>query len=219
MKITHVAQTLTVALLVITAWLAYQASEEARSANYKMDRLTAQHREVNHQNVLVTPQADSGSLLPPAPVTAPAPAPVTAAPGPIQLPPASPAPVSAEPTAAALMASAGTTPPPPPPSGVTILQSNDMTPLQRKVKDAPSLGKIKDVVSEHGFVTFQVPEGTGLKTGMKFDLRRSTAVVGRIVVSAIEPDAVIANIDPKSVPAGVSVQVGDEIISVIMSAN
>ena len=223
MKLTHIAQALTLALLAVTAWLAYQATEEARMANEKMDRLTGRVTAAAADAAIAASQS-AGSMLPaPAPPPAPDQAVPPSQPAPAAPPAATAATPSApqtapEPTAAALAragnpqaaasAPAGSAPAP---------AAAQLTPLQKRVLDAPSLGKITDVVPQHGFVAFKVPEGSGLKTGMKFDLRRNSAVVGRITVAAIEPDAVVADLDPKSVPAGVSVQVGDEVISIIMT--
>jgi len=224
MKLTHIAHLLTLVLLAITAWLAYQATEESRKANAKMDRLTAQQTSLTAPLMQsVTMESDPSLLTPPTVANLAAPAvPVVSAPGGSSLPtpPAAPP----EPTAASLAAagapavSAAPTmvmTPAAPAAPVTLAAPAALTPLQRRVKDAMSLGKVKDVVPEHGFVTFQAPGDVGLKAGQQFDLRRNAAVVGRITISAIEPDAVVANLDPKSVPSGLSVQAGDEIISII----
>ena len=222
MKLTHLAHLLTLVLLAITAWLAYQATEESRKANAKMDRLTAQQASLTAPTMQsVTMESDPSLLNTPKAAStpvAPAPVPVVSAPASSSLPPSPTAPVAApEPTAAAL-AAAGAPPAPVVAAStapVTLAAPAALTPLQRRVKEAMSLGKVKDVVPEHGFVTFQAPGDVGLKVGQQFDLRRNAAVVGRITISAIEPDAVVANLDPKSVPSGLSVQAGDEIISII----
>ncbi len=206
MKLTHIAQGLTLLLVMVTLWLAWQAGEESKKANAKMDRLTAQATSMGSFSASVQEQ---GSMLPPvtAPSLPPEPAPaVPTAPVPVvnsTFPPAD-EPTGAELARASLPASAPVT-----------VQPGELTALQKRVKEAPSLGKVQDFVAEHGFVTFQVVADSGLKPGMQFDLRRDAAVVGRIKIDFIEGTDVIANLDPKSVPAGVTVQKGDEIISVI----
>lgn len=208
MKLTHIAQGLTLLLVIVTVWLAWQANEESKKANAKMDRLTAQATSMGSFNPATIPTGvEEGSLLPP--VTAPPPAPAPVQPTVAAVPVVAPPP-AAEPTAAELARAAQPTPAPAP-----ALAPGELTPLQKRVKEAPSLGKIQDYVAEHGFVTFQVVSDSGLKPGMQFDLRRDSSVVGRIKIDIIEGTDVIANVDPKSVPAGVTVQKGDEIISVI----
>lgn len=90
-----------------------------------------------------------------------------------------------------------------------------MTPLQRHVKESPALGKVVEAVPEQGFVVLDTTSKQNVKTGMLFDLRRDAAIVGRVTVSAVEDTGTVANLDPKSVPAGISVQTGDEVIAVI----
>jgi len=211
MKLTHIAQGLTLLLVIVTVWLAWQANEESKKANAKMDRLTAQATSMGSFSQAAFEQ---GSLLPPVAAPAPAapepespPASASFSPG---IPVVNPAPPAvSEPTGAEL---ARASLPAPAPTG---LAPGELTPLQKRVKDAPSLGKVQDFVAEHGFVTFQVVADSGLKPGMQFDLRREASVVGRIKIDIIEGTDVIANLDPKSLPAGVTVQKGDEIISVI----
>jgi hypothetical protein len=225
MKLTHLANLLTIALLLVTAWLAWEASKEAKLAGDKVDRLTAHQRAteaylpVSHDDAatkfIPSPMAQTPAATPSAEPIAPVP-PSTPVAAPKPNVPTIPA--GSEPTAAALAAAGSPKPPTltptaPPPAAPSV--PGALTPLQRRVKDAPSMGKVKDFVAEHGFITFQAPADFGLKPGMKFDLRRDAAVVGRITIDVIEPDAVIANLDPKSVPEGVEVKVGDDIISVM----
>jgi hypothetical protein len=215
MKLTHIAQGLTLLLVLATVWLAWQASDEAKKANAKMDRLTAQATSMgtfpsgpasaasNEPSLLPAPTA----ALPVQPTAPPASASITP-PIPVVETAGNTAP-SSEPTAAELARAA--TPSAPAPA----LPPGELTALQKRVKDAPTLGKIQEFSPEYGFVAFQVVEDSGLKPGMKFDLRRDAAVVGRIAIDHIEGVNVIANLESKSVPAGVVVQKGDEIISVI----
>ncbi|MBL9114768.1 MAG: hypothetical protein JNJ83_07140 [Verrucomicrobiaceae bacterium] len=226
MKLTHIANALTIALLLVTAWLAWEASKEAKIAADKVDRLTAHQRQMESMQ----PQVIHATSAPPAADGTAAIHPPMIPVQPSPQPPSNPVPANTpagtaaqaptpEPTAAALAATgnpaiiapavANTAPSPAP------LPPGTLTPLQRRVRDAPALGKIKDFVAEHGFVTFEAPADFGLKPGMKFDLRRDSSVVGRITIAAIEPEAVVADLDPKSVPEGVEVKAGDDIISVM----
>ena len=254
MKLAHLAQTLTIALLICTAYLAWQAQQEAATANAKFDRLTKQAEsalKVSDQlseglvpgltmpmqipgaskaptSVASAPQATelTKEMLPPLPKPLPS-APevpaqkVTAS---ISPPPAvapstptlgsagTPAPsVAAAPTAPTQSAPAS-----PAKAGVDPSAPLPLTPLQRRVKDSPSLAKIKEVVLDQGFVTLDAGTKVGLQKGLKFDLRRDSAVVGRISITDADEAEAVADLDPKSVPAGVTVQTGDELISVII---
>jgi hypothetical protein len=91
-----------------------------------------------------------------------------------------------------------------------------LTPLQRRVKDAPSIGAVKEFVADQGFVTLAAGTKNGLKEGMKFDLRREASVVGRVTITMAEEAEAIADLDSKSVPAGMTVKAGDELISVVL---
>lgn len=221
MKLTHIAHGLTLILIVVTAWLAFQANEESKKANAKMDRLTAQATSMGTFRPDAV-ETNGGSMLPSAAVI-PTATPPTASvsPGsassvPAVPPPVMPAATPEQPTAAALAREVMPPASSPVAAPVAAAVPGVLTPLQKRVKEAPSLGKVQDFVAEHGFVTFNVVEDSGLKPGMKFDLRRDAAVVGRITIEAVEGKEVIANLDPKSVPAGVAVQKGDDIISVVM---
>lgn len=223
MKLAHVAQGLTIALLLITAWLAWEAREESAAANAKVERLTK------------ASQVSAAPVDPALTMNAPLIAPVAP-------PPAS---VPSAPQPAAQKATASITPPekpaepakpltmpplpkplvmPPPGSAgspaPSVANAPDaplpLTPLQRRVKDSPALGKVKEVVMDQGFVTLEAGTKQGLQKGMKFDLRRDSAIVGRITVSNVEDGESVADLDPKSVPAGITIKPGDEVISQIL---
>ena len=218
MKLAPIAQVLTIALLVVTSYLAWQARDESIKASTKVDLQTRQFREIVAQvaaqqaspnlvpglvTPLSAPTATSSNLppLPSAPATASATAPVSppAATLPPAVSPAPTAPAGSVPTVAAAPAAA------------------PLTPLQRRVKDAPSIGAVKEYVAEQGFVTLAAGKKNGIKEGMKFDLRRDAAVVGRVTISMAEDNEAVADLDPRSVPAGVTVKTGDEIIAVVLA--
>ncbi|MDB6120217.1 MAG: hypothetical protein JWO08_3998, partial [Verrucomicrobiaceae bacterium] len=55
----------------------------------------------------------------------------------------------------------------------------------------------------------------GLKEGQKFDVRRDASVVGRIRVSSVDETEAVADLDVKSVPSGVTLRAGDEVIGMV----
>ena len=243
MKLSHFAQALTLALIAVTAYLAWQAQEESSKANAKMDQFTQQHR------ALAAAQADaSASLVPglttplamPSSATAPSSLPplptVQAAPAPVPAPVAPPAPISLPAPQTALAPAPAAVPqlpgplpevaakPASVPAGSPVASTTPapstveavLTPLQRRVKSSPLIGKVKEALMEQGFVAVDVGTKHALRKGMKLDLRRDSAIVGRITVTDVEENEAIADLDLKSIPSGVKVQAGDELISVVL---
>lgn len=244
MKLSHFAQALTLVLIAVTAYLSWQAQQEASKASAKVDQFTQQQRAVASAQAeasaslvpgLATPMsmpapAPSASSLPPLPAAPPAaaPAPVVAS-APVQaiaaapvpsVPSAAPAPVASKPSSPGLTPAtpvsrpAGSAPiaVAPAPSPMPLI-----TPLQRRVKDSPALGKVKEALMEQGFVALDVGSKNGLKAGLKLDLRRDSAIVGRVTVTSVEEGEAIADLDVKSIPPGVKVQPGDELISIVLA--
>lgn len=205
MKMLYLSVTLMLALLAATAYLAMQARDEAVKANVKMDLFTQQQRAVAAQN-----QSAEVQLPPPeAPVAA------SVSPAPKASLPAGSAPSVSAPVSPArpLTAAAGSpavidTPAP-------AAAEAPLTPAQRLVKSAPSIAKVKEFVADQGFVVLSAGSKQGLSEGVKFDLRRDASVVGRIKISSVDEVESIANLDFKSVPAGVTVQAGDEVIGMV----
>lgn len=95
-------------------------------------------------------------------------------------------------------------------------EATPMTPLQKKVTAAAMIGKVVDVKPEYGFVVVNAGSGNNLREEQEFALRRGTYIVGRIRVSSVEDVASsIANIVQGSVPTGMEVLPGDEVIDPI----
>ena len=91
-----------------------------------------------------------------------------------------------------------------------------LTPAQRLVKSAPSIAKVKEFVADQGFVVLSSGSKQGIKAGTKFDIRRDASVVGRIAITSVDETESVADIDVRSVPTGVTVRPGDEIIGVVL---
>jgi hypothetical protein len=211
MKLTQLSQALVLVLVAFLAYTGWQALQLQRENSSKMQVLTnyidalaaqmdAQKKAQAETGVagLVTPM-DFGSTPPPPPL----PAVNTAAAG-------SAPTVTVAPAAAPVSATAGSapTPPPAPPPVVE-------TPLMKVVKNASSIASVTTVDTENGFVTLNAGSKNQLKTGQSFHLRRGSSVVGLIKVSLVEESEAAADLDMKSVPAGVKVQAGDEVIQVV----
>lgn len=86
-------------------------------------------------------------------------------------------------------------------------------PLQLKIKSLPAVAKVKSFNPDYSFVELDAGKNKSLEKGMSFDLRRDAMIVGKVIIGETVEDALsIADVDPKSVPAGVVIQPGDEII-------
>jgi hypothetical protein len=91
-----------------------------------------------------------------------------------------------------------------------------LTPDQRHLMTLPSIAKIKQSFAEDGFVLIDAGSGKSLSTGMKFNVRRGAAVVGRLTLTdSIEVEEAIADIQPGSVPAGIDLRAGDELVQIV----
>lgn len=199
-------------LLVVTAYLAWQARDEAIRASAKVDLQTQQLRAVAAQAAaqaegnfipgLATPLPPPSASSASASLPAPAPVPTAHITAPVSTASSVPPVQSSAPAGSA--------------SVPAVPSSPILTPLQKRVKEAPALGTVKEHVSDQGFVTLSAGAKNGVKEGMKFDLRRDASVVGRVTITIVEQEESIADVDPKSVPEGVKIQTGDEMISVVM---
>ena len=88
--------------------------------------------------------------------------------------------------------------------------------MQKQIMAMPTIAKVKQFEKDAGFVIISAGKSQRISTGSMFDLRRENAVVGRITIGdTIEAEEAVGDLDPKSVPAGVVVQVGDEVIQVV----
>jgi hypothetical protein len=91
--------------------------------------------------------------------------------------------------------------------------TNTLTPLQKQVQNAKPVAKVKTVVKEQGFVIINAGSKQSITKGLAFDIRRGDAVLANIrVTDTIEENEAVADLDLASIPAGVSIEPGDEII-------
>ena len=87
------------------------------------------------------------------------------------------------------------------------------TPLQLKIKNLPAIAKIKSYNSDLAFVEMDAGKNRNIEKGMTFDIRRDSMLVGKVKVSdTIEDASCIADVDIKTVPTGVQIQAGDELV-------
>ncbi|MEQ1748984.1 MAG: hypothetical protein ABL974_06150 [Prosthecobacter sp.] len=200
MRLTHFAFALTFILLCITGFLAWEGQEAKRGAMAEVAFL----KKKQAAQEMASPNVSSMMPLPSAPATSITPP----APGTIAL--ASPTNM----TGAATLPGGGLTVP------TTILEAeakgintNTLTPLQKQVQNAKPVAKVKTVVKEQGFVIIDAGSKQSITKGLAFDIRRGDAVLAKIrVTDTIEENEAVADLDLASIPAGVSIEPGDEII-------
>jgi hypothetical protein len=206
MRLTHFAFALTFLLLCITGYLAWEGQEAKRGAMNEVALLKKKQeaREVASPNVssmMPLPSAPAASITPPAPgaIAAPSPPSITA-----------PSPPSIAATSSL------------PGGGLTVptsirtaeakgINTNTLTPLQKQVQDAKPIAKVKTVVKEQGFVIIDAGSKQGIQKGLAFDIRRGDAVLAKVrVTETVEENESVADLDLASIPAGVSIEPGDE---------
>ncbi len=198
MRLTHFAFALTLILLCITGFLAWEGQEAKRGAMAEVAFL----KKKQAAQEMASPNVSSMMPLPSAPATSITPP----APGTIALA------TSTNMTGAATLPGGGLTVP------TSILEAeakgtNTLTPLQKQVQNAKPVAKVKTVVKEQGFVIINAGSKQSITKGLAFDIRRGDAVLANIrVTDTIEENEAVADLDLASIPAGVSIEPGDEII-------
>lgn len=159
------------------------------------------------QTTTVPSPAPAADALPPLNPPPSANAAPTTAPTQDSLPPLNPPPGAMPATGASASAPAPalstspTTPEPPP-----------LTPRQNQILSAPLVGKITEYQKDYGFVVLKATPGLQIEASMTFAIRREHNIIGRIKITSIEEGSYIADVISGSVPSGVTVEVGDDII-------
>lgn len=87
-----------------------------------------------------------------------------------------------------------------------------LTPNQRMILAAPAIAKVSEYVPDGGFVVISAGATRKLEVGMKFAIRRGDAIIGRIKVTSLEDGSAIADLPTKTIPQGVKVEAGDDVI-------
>jgi hypothetical protein len=86
------------------------------------------------------------------------------------------------------------------------------TAQMRLVRGANSIGKVKEVVLDNGFLIVDAGTKNQVAIGQKFQIRRDAAVIGAVEITMAEDSEAIANINLKTIPTGVSIRPGDDLI-------
>jgi hypothetical protein len=103
-------------------------------------------------------------------------------------------------------------PPIKPPAAEATNAPPPLSPLQHKVMSMPSLAKVLEYQKDYGFVILNAGSTKNVSTGSIFMLRRGNAIIARIKIGDVDNDTSVGSLDLKSIPAGVTVEIGDEVI-------
>ena len=92
-------------------------------------------------------------------------------------------------------------------------ESEELTPLQKKIREAPAIAKVIDVNEGLGFIVINAGSSKGIEEGSRFNIRRDKFIVAEVEIYKVEnADSSIGNIDPAKKPPGISIRKGDEVI-------
>lgn len=183
MRLSHFALALTIILLAITGYLAWEAQEEARGAREELELVRRQQAARD----MATPQKpQTVAAIPP--------------------PPEAPAPIAPPLAGSALMPGTPDTPPP-------AAAPAPLTALQKQLLGMPAVAKVIEIHPEQGFGVISAGRNKQLTKGMKFDVRRGEGLVGRVIVGeTIEEAESVVDIDISAALPGVRIEAGDELI-------
>lgn len=186
MRLSHFALALTVILLAITGYLAWEAQEEARGARRELELVRRQ-------------QAARDVAMPQSPSV------VAELPPPPEVP---------DPSAQAVPPLAGSTLMPGTPVVSSPAPAPaPLTALQKQLLGMPAMAKVIEVHKDQGFAVISAGKDKQLASGMKFDVRRGDGLVGRVIVGeSIEATESVVDIDATAALPGVSIEAGDELI-------
>jgi hypothetical protein len=196
---------LTCALLGVLSWLVIDSQSKAKGAQNQLDLLRRQQsakpgnpadsQMAELESQLLADQAKRNAAANAAPAIAPLPARSVPSPA---LPP-SPAKTGGTPALDAAIAAANAAPLP-------------QTPRQRMIAGAPVLAEVKQFAKDYGFVEITAGSGAKIEKGMGFAIRRGNAIIARIKVTDVEASSAVADVDSRSLPPGVTIETGDQVI-------
>lgn len=199
MRLTHFAQALTLILLAITGYLAWEGQQAAKGAREELKFVKRQQESMGARSQEgASPPASSGQAT--ASISPRAASPIVAEPAPM----AGSLPIPGGGLTVPQAVTQATSAPP---------AAAPLTPLQKEVAAANPVAKIKTVVLDQGFVVLDSGSKQQISKGMKFDIRRGNSVLAKVTVTdAVDEQEAVADLDLASIPTGVTIEPGDELI-------
>ncbi|MDB6005580.1 MAG: hypothetical protein JWR15_2567 [Prosthecobacter sp.] len=187
MRLSHYALALTIILLAITGYLAWEAQEEAKGARRELELVRRQ-------------QAANEMAMPSKPSVV------------AELPPPPPMPVL-PPVSAPPLAGSTLMPGTPAAYPSSAPAAAPLTALQKQLLGMPAMAKVIEIHQDQGFAVINAGKDKDITSGMKFDVRRGDGLVGRVIVSdTIEANEAVVDIDTSVILPGVRIEAGDELI-------
>lgn len=95
-----------------------------------------------------------------------------------------------------------------------IIREENLTDVQRKIRDAASIGEVLNVQGELGFAVISAGKSKGVEPQMQFAIRRDIQIVGKVSVESVaDANSSIVNIVQGSVQPGQEIKPGDTVIA------
>ena len=95
-----------------------------------------------------------------------------------------------------------------------IVREQELTEVQKKIRDAASIGEVSHVQDDLGFAVINAGKSAGIEPQMQFAIRRDVFIVGKVLVDSVEDaNSSIVNIVQGSVQPGLKIQPGDTVIA------
>ncbi len=92
-------------------------------------------------------------------------------------------------------------------------KEDELTPLQKKIREAPAIAKVVAVKEALGFVVIDAGSAKGIEKGSRFNIRRDKFIVAEVEIDeVVDSSNSIGNIDIDKKPPGINIREGDEII-------
>ena len=92
-------------------------------------------------------------------------------------------------------------------------KEDELTPLQKKIREAPAIAKVVAVKEALGFVVIDAGSAKGIEKGSRFNIRRDKFIVAEEEIDeVVDSTNSIGNIDIDKKPPGINIREGDEII-------
>jgi hypothetical protein len=93
-----------------------------------------------------------------------------------------------------------------------------LTDVQNTIATAPVLANITEANTQYSFVVMDAGENKNISVGDTYSIRREHMIIGEAVIDTVEPAAAVANVKASSVPAGLVIQKGDQVVEFVESS-
>jgi hypothetical protein len=92
-----------------------------------------------------------------------------------------------------------------------------LTPTQEKIRSAPEVAMVQEVVLDQGFVTLRFATGQSFAVGSELWIRTEYSILAKLKITTVEGNEAIADIDFKSLASGVKPKASDSVIAPVQS--